>query len=292
MKKYSNYFLIGVFVLVNSLMLPAQHHYNIRLLLSETASVDKICYDVQLASADAVDFNLAGQNYRLFYDGAKLTFNEEASQNLLPETKYANLVIKDNVHNRDASGAGPLAFDHHLSFLNIGNDLNDESNGGIILPASGEWISTANICFDIVSSENQLNNNDYGIFWARPALTQSYATAYVEVAKWIAPHVTIPAKAAAYYDQEINTATVEQAWENKLKVYPVPTTDKVFIDFVGSEELVLQLYSTNGQLILEDKYPAYTETHSISMWNLGSGLYYLKLSSKGKQIIKQIEKIQ
>jgi len=273
--------------------LSAQNHYNIRLSSSEVSPVGQACYEVQLASADATDLNLAGQNYRMYYDAEKLKYNPDHSSILLPKEKYTNLVIKDNVQDIDASGAGVLSFDNHLSFLNIGNDLKDELSGGIILPASGEWMSTANICFDVLDGTNNTTaNSDYGVFWARPELTKSYATAYVEVAEWKAPNVTVPAKAAIYFDQEINTSTDEQLWGDVPNVYPNPTQDKVFIDYAGAEELLVQVYSVNGQLLLEDKFPANTAQHTIRLGNFANGIYQLKLSNDTKILVKRIERIQ
>lgn len=289
MKKYTTY-LTGLFFLV-AFSLNAQNHYNIRLNPSEASPSGKACYDIQLASADGVDLNLAGQNYRLYYDAQQLQFNSDNSQSLLSKEKYTALIVKDNLQDMDASGAGALGFDNHLSFLNIGNDLKDEIKGGMILPASGEWQSTATVCFDVMDNTT-LTATDYGVFWARPELTQSYATAYVEIAEWVKPMETAPAKAAIYFDQELNTAVNNQVWENEPNIYPNPTADNVFIDFAGQEELLIQVYSANGQLLLEDKFPAYGAQHIVRLGNFSAGIYQLRLSKDKKQFVKRIEKIR
>lgn len=288
MKKYSIY-LAGAFLFMNGLALTAQNHFNIRLEANAESPASQVCYDVQLASADAADFNLAGQNYRMYYDASKLEYDDQTSRVLLPREKYTNLTIKDNVQDIDASSAGPLAFDNHLSFLNIGNDLKDELNGGIILPASGEWVSTANICFNV--RNESLSKEYYGIFWAREELTQSYATAFVEVAEWIKPEVTVASKAAIFFDEELNTSIDDQLWDQVPSVYPNPTKDRVFIDYEGEEELLVQVYGSTGQLVLEDRYPANASNHSIQLGNLAAGIYQVRLSSKDKQLVKRIEKI-
>ncbi len=291
MKKYFIY-LTAVFFFSNYAMLAAQNHYNIRLVPNGASPLGKVCYDVQLASADAVDLNLAGQNYRIYYDATQLEYDANSSRILLSKEKYTDLIIKDNRQDIDASGAGPLAFDNHLSFLNVGNDLKDELNGGIILPASGEWVSTTNVCFNLVNN-SAVSASDHSIFWARPELTQSYATAYVEVAEWIAPYKTIPSTAAVYFDQELNTSGDELKWEHTPIVYPNPTPDKLTIDFAGQEALSIQIYSTNGQLVLENRYPENTTQYSIDLGHLAAGIYQLRcLNKEGKQIVKKIEKIR
>ena len=286
------FYLFG-FLLLMSFTLTAQNHYNIRLDKNTIAPLGMVCYDVQLASADARDLNLAGQNYRMYYDAEKLKFNPTKSRMLLPEESYTDLIIRDNKQDINAAGAGPLSFDSHLSFLNLGNDLKDEIEGGIILPASGEWISTANVCFDVVSINTaSLEIKDLSVFWARQALTQSYATAYVEIAEWKAPNITVPAKAAMYFDEELNTSSNEQLWVEVPQVYPNPTRDKVNIEYRGAEALLLQVYSTNGQLLLEDKYPANANQFSIQLGSFSAGVYQLKLSAADKFIVKRIERIQ
>jgi hypothetical protein len=260
---------------------------------NEASPLGQVCYKVQLASADAVTLNLAGQNYRLYYDAKRLNFNEEDSRVLLPESKYSQLVIKDNVKGIDAGGAGPLAFDSDLGFINLGNDLVDELNGGIELPASGEWLTTANVCFDIMKEENQAaSESDFGFYWARKELTQSYATAYVEVAEWTGPNKVVPAKAAIYFDQELSTSNNEQLWDHVPSVYPIPTRDELTINYKGKESLLVQVYSTNGQLLLKDNYPANVDNYQIKLGNLATGFYQLRLSNKEKVLIKKIERVQ
>jgi len=285
-------YLVITFLTMSNVSVIAQHHFNIRLSPSTTSTTEQVCYDVQLASTDGVDFNLAGQNYRLYYDATELKYDKNRSSILLPEDKYTHLIVKDNLQDIDAGGAGLLNFDNHLSFLNLGNDLKDEQDGGVLLPASGEWVSTANICFDLIDKENiAFSNNKHSIFWARPDLTKSYASAYVEVAEWVAPFTTIAAKAAVYFDQELNTSTSGEALENRIKVYPNPTKDKIFIDFSENEVLKIQLYSVSGQLVLEENFSTNNASPAVDLSALASGVYHLRLISDEKQMVKKIEKI-
>lgn len=94
------------------------------------------------------------------------------------------------------------------------------------------------------------------------------------------------------FNQESNSFGEATLWETIPAIYPNPTNDKVFIDFAGKEALLLQVYASNGQLVLEDQYPANTASHNIRLGNLPTGTYHLKLSTKDKQMVKRIEKIQ
>ncbi|MFK7979163.1 MAG: T9SS type A sorting domain-containing protein [Saprospiraceae bacterium] len=290
MKKYL-FFLTSALLLVSTITIFAQNHYNIRLSPNEVSPLGKVCYDIQLASADGIDLNLAGQNYRLYYDANQLSYDKASSQILLPEEKYTALAIKDNLQNIDASGAGSLEFNRHLSFLNIGNDLKDEENGGTILPADGNWISTANVCFKLKENDNQAAMaKKFNVYWARPTLTQSYATAYVEIAEWTGPEQTRPAKAGMYVDQELSTS-LETLANNTLSVYPNPTKDKVFIKYEGKEAFFLQVYNGIGQLMLTNKYPANSTNPSVDLGDLAAGMYQLRINTATKQIVQKIEKI-
>lgn len=291
MEKYI-YLLLIVLFCFNSTTTSAQHHYNVRLIENPSTGIGEICYYLQLASADGVDLNLAGQNYRMYYDASKLQYNINESSSLLPNQLYTKLVVKDNIIDIDATGSGPLPFDNHLSFLNIGNDLKDEGIGGIVLPASGDWMNTANVCFTKIENENSIElTKDYSIYWARPELTESYATAYVQVAEWIEPDVTKPAKAANYIDQELSTSIEENFGNQSLKVYPSPARDRIFINSNTTKKLSIQLFTMTGQLVVEDTYPPNQHQHAISVKHLAAGVYQLRLNGGQQQILKKIEKI-
>ncbi|MEM6319092.1 MAG: T9SS type A sorting domain-containing protein [Bacteroidota bacterium] len=292
MMKIVQLYLIG-FLLLSCCKVKAQKHYEIRLKSFPSASSEQLCYNIQLASVDLEAINLAGQNYRLYYDGSKLKFKERHSNLLLPEEKYTPLILKDNIQNIDAYGMGLLGFDHSLSFLNINVDLKDDLNGGIILPASGDWVSTALICFDKINQTNAISDDsNYSIFWAREELTKNYATAFLEITEWAAPNVILPIKAATFGDQEINTSLGNQLWDNLPKVYPNPVKDNFFIEYTGKEALSIQIHSINGQILLEKEYPFATYKYSVNLSHAASGIYQVQLRSKDKVFLQRIEKIQ
>ena len=128
MKKY---LLLIIYFLGLSTFLIGQNYYNIRLEPLSTVTINQACYNIQLSSAEARDFNLAGQNYRLFYDSKLFQFNAQESKSLLGKEIYTSLAIKDNFFQIDASGTGILPFEQNLGFINISSDLQNLENGGI-----------------------------------------------------------------------------------------------------------------------------------------------------------------
>lgn len=169
-----------------------------------------VCYDVQLRP-NGPSFNLAGQNYRIYYDGSKASWISGSS--LLPSQYQGfTLVPNGNIQNVDASATnGLLSFDATLSFLNYGMDLNDTQNGGINLP-TGQWTTTSNLCFTVTQDVVDNPNVCVEAVWAREALTSQYATAYVEVSKWLSSNNTTNAVPNQYID--LNASSGDQACLN------------------------------------------------------------------------------
>lgn len=290
--KRLNLFIQLLLLLCFSIEGKAQNYYNIRLNKIELGSTSELCFEVQLASAQASDFNLAGQNYRLYYDASILQFNEAQSKDLLAQNQYTRAIIKDNLHGINASGAGVLPFEKQLAFLNIGVDLKDVSTGGIVLAASGEWQSTMQLCFDIKQEMNLAEvAKTKSIYWAREDLTNSYATAYVEIAEWMRPNTTQPAIAAAYYDMDLSTALPVYSLEKPPVIFPNPAKDKVWIDYQSTQPIQLEIRSINGQLIKNLK--DLDMKNGLFQFTLGhqpTGSYQIKIKD-GKKMFTQIVEI-
>jgi hypothetical protein len=90
--------------------------------------------------------------------------------------------------------------------------------------------------------------------------------------------------------------------KDEIRVYPVPATDRVYIDFRTpiSGKISIQLLNTNGNVLETRELKGVSES-STESWNLGnktSGVYYFKILSYGgqrkisKQGLFKIEKIK
>ncbi len=292
MKKYHISILSALIILAAHSFINAQNQYNIRLAFLAQPKTDQVCYEIQLASADLRDLNLAGQNYRLYYDTEKFRYNPNSSQSLLPMDKYTPLVTKDDLTAINASGIGILPFEENLGFLNIGLDLNDVQNGGIVLPTSGEWVNTAQLCFDYINPDNSLSESqEKELYWAREALTDVYATAYVEVAEWTAPFKTQPALVDTYHDIALSTSLKEQLWQQAFEIYPNPTKDNVFVKYESQEETNLILRGINGAVLMHKTLPKGVTYEQVNLTAYPSGMYQLEVKQGQKRFFKKIEKI-
>jgi len=172
----------------------------------ERSSVDcdtrEACYNVQLRPNGASEFNLAGQNYRLFWDASKATFLSGTSALGGQYTPYTEVQL---VQNADASATnGLLDFEGTLGFLNYFMDLNDVQNGGIVLPA-GQWTTTSEVCYTVTQEVIDNPNECVSVVFAREALTSQYATAYVEVSRWVQANSTTNSVGQTYIDLDSNS---------------------------------------------------------------------------------------
>lgn len=201
--------MLSICLIFMALVVTKAQDYDIRFNRSSVnCQTRQVCYDVQLRPSGS-SFNLAGQNYRIYYDGSKASWVSGTS---LLTDQYQGFTLVQNVQNVDASATnGLLSFDATLSFLNYAMDLNDSQNGGINLPV-GQWTTTSNLCFTVTQAVVDNPNVCIEAVWAREALTSQYATAYVEVSKWLSTNNTTNAVPNQYID--LNASSGDQACLN------------------------------------------------------------------------------
>ena len=102
-------------------MLLAQTTFDIRLAEVNNNRTDEICYQVSLASSTATSWNLASQNYRLYYDTEVLAFKEGTS---LLGDDFQDFTLVQAKEEVDAGGVeGCLHYAYSLGFLNYSLDL-------------------------------------------------------------------------------------------------------------------------------------------------------------------------
>ena len=202
--------------------------YDIRLQAGALdCSNNTICYDVQLRNPTNEPFNLAGQNYRLYYDGAIASWQSGIS---FLDNNYQDFTLIENSQNVNTNTPNSnLNFENNLSFLNYTMDLNEVMNGGTNLPTDGTWFTTSQLCFAIQEAAINDPNTCLEAIWARDGLTQEYATAFVEVAEWIGMMDTEMADGVGYDD--LDAADGQGAcFDNVCPVDQTPVTYDIRLD--------------------------------------------------------------
>ena len=110
----------------------------------------QICYFTQVRSGDGSAWNLAGQNYRIFYDASMASYIDGSAERILNPDQYSDILLTADFQNVDASGfPGDLPFKATLGFLNYSVDLMNLTNGGIDLPSGGDFMPTTRLCFEV-----------------------------------------------------------------------------------------------------------------------------------------------
>lgn len=90
-------------------------------------------------------------------------------------------------------------------------------------------------------------------------------------------------------DQANSIDDPKQRLEARIeRLYPVPASDRLFIDFISySEAVTIQLFSTNGQLLKTEKVsiiPSQLTTYSLGLGGLPAGTYLVRLQSDTEQL--------
>jgi len=260
------YLIFNFFLFLITSHLSGQN-YDTRFELSSiNCETHQVCYHVQLRPNGAGSFNLAGQNYRIFYNSSLASFI--SGQSLLP-SQYGEYTLVQNMEGADASEMnGPLAFEATLGFLNFAMDLNDVQNGGINLPAN-EWTSTSKLCFTAV--DEVLDNVDSCIelIWGRSGLTDVYATAFVEVSRWVSTNNTTNSLGILYddlnSDDGASSCLVLNCQPNAISVSNITGNEsmgsaeiQVCIAAVTTENVTVNLTTSDSTAVSPNDYTAVT----------------------------------
>ena len=241
-------------------MLYGQAGFDIRFLESRfDIPSNEVCYNVELKSSDEKNWNLAGQNYRLYYDASELAFKSGKS---LLGSDYQSFTLVQNVQEVDASNAGGcLGFDSNIGFLNYAIDLLNPSKAGLLLPSGESWLSTTQLCFNI-KLEIPNTSKTFDLVWARADLTNAYATSFVEVSQWLSANQTTSAVGQYYFD----IGQVCQI-EEKKEVY---LRAKVFLEGVYDSTLGLMQDHLRQKSCLPLQEP-YNRPDFSSFQHIGGG---------------------
>ncbi len=239
--------------------LQAQAKYDIKLSAQyHQVEASNICFEVQLRSADAENWELAGQNYRLFYDASQAEFI--SGKSLLGNKYQAFKLVQDAQHIDASEVGGNLAFEKDLGFLNYAIDLLDPTQPGSPVPADGTWLTTSEICFQVDNLADSLK--DFSLIWARNGMTEAYATSFVEISNRVGTNLLEASSGENYEDFSPKTTSISTNIQLKAKVF----LQAIFDTKTGLMHDVLR---TKGYIPLETPYSSspFKEKKSFKMVN-------------------------
>ncbi|MDO6598494.1 T9SS type A sorting domain-containing protein [Oceanihabitans sp. 2_MG-2023] len=91
-----------------------------------------------------------------------------------------------------------------------------------------------------------------------------------------------------YFSEDCSNLSVGEFDEINVDLFPNPVIDKLFLTFKTSEKINYQLINLNGQLLFEGKFNEQNDTVNLS--RIPSGIYFLKLETLNRSIVKKIIK--
>lgn len=232
--------------------------------------------DVELRYQGQGQLNLADQNYRLYYDSDILSLKEDQSRSDLPQDLYSKLQFMEVYEDLNADGVNQLSFDDHLGFINFNIDLHSPAHAGIGIRKEDSWQRVAILSFNI-SDRDALSQ----IVWSKSGSTDNYATAFVEIMKWIAPNKTEPVGVNEYIDAAFNIE--KELTGISLTVSPNPTTDfiKISFDQPLSADMDVLVYDGQGKKVKESTAYKNSEQLNLVVIDIAPGTYLVEFMPVG-----------
>lgn len=181
------------------------------------------CYYIVLEAQSSKAVNLAGQNYRIYYNSDEVTMQESSIKSFLPSNTYLPFKLVQHYFDLDASGFGILPYENNLGFINLATDYNLNADSPVVLK-SGIPFNVAEICFEVKDGiEPQFT-------WAQDQLTHTYATAFVELSK-LEDKILKPVNITSYNLNTRSLTNTQVANVIDPSVFPNPFTDKLTLEF-------------------------------------------------------------
>lgn len=265
----------SIFVLILLMWtISVQGQKPVDLMLKQVqATGNEQCFDILLRSPSGMAIDLAGQNYRLFYNTAKLTFLPERINHKLDNKTYSKI---DMIHTSD----------HDIGFISLSIDGKELNEKVLHLDKAGNWTKSVNLCFE------RERNGKYDITWANAKKTSGFATAEIALSEWVGKYeqqVIIPNE---IYDisSEIESSTELIA----LSVYPNPTAEDITIDLseIPQRSVQIAVKDVIGREILNEAMEGGQQLeYSARAWPAGT--YSISVRDKTGQLLalEQIVKI-
>lgn len=232
------------------------------IMLKATGQKSDIrCFDILLRSPNGYDIDLAGQNYRLFYNADRISFLPDRITHTMDRNTYSKI---DLINTED----------HNIGFISMSVDGKALTKETISLQKNAAWQQTMNICFQLESEDG------YNITWANAKKTSVFATAEVAMSEWLnkdQQQVLLPNEIIDFsslnYLEDSNEST-------SFSIFPNPTTDYVQIEFDKTQ--------INSAVVIKDVIGREVINERIS--GLASVIYSLDKWPEGAYTITILDK--
>lgn len=238
----------------------------------------KDCFKIQLKNKSSKSVGLAGQNYRLYYNSDAIILDEKQIQSFLPSS-YTSINLIQHAYDVNATGFGVLPFESHLGFINLATDYL-MSSGKPVTIGSSETVDIARLCFNVTDE-----TKDADLTWAREDLTQTYATAFVEIAS-----VQNNRLKKMHIDDLLVNGIKTSSWQKEsvanLDFFPNPFKDKLEIKFnyALTENAELEIFDIFGKLLQTISLDAGADRVSLNGDDYQAGALVIKIKQQNGDI--------
>jgi len=169
------FFVTIIYCFIFQPFLIAQVEYNLGFNLSSVNYQEKvICYDIQIENSGNQQWELASQNFRVFYDASMICHIPDSLSSYLGQN-YSEAVLVNDI-KIDATGIGQLSYESSLAFLNFFIDLS-VFPGVAIDP--GETVIVSQLCFSVL--DQSIDSICINMDFAQEGFTDPYAQAYTVI---------------------------------------------------------------------------------------------------------------
>ncbi|WP_299114126.1 T9SS type A sorting domain-containing protein [uncultured Winogradskyella sp.] len=86
------------------------------------------------------------------------------------------------------------------------------------------------------------------------------------------------------FNEDCSNLSIDELLVDEIQIYPNPTTDRITIKNIKHQDRNFELYDVSGKMIIK------TNSDSIDVSGLSSGMYYLKIFSNNTILTKKIFK--
>lgn len=217
------------------------------------------CYDIELRSDHSGKLDLAGQNYRLFYNSEQLILIEHTITSRLSTEAYTSMDVQ--LQNRNGQGFASLSF-----------DATDRNNSTLQLNGDGKWESIGGLCFQSLRPE------DSQIIWA-DELTKDLATASITLSEWTSSSLQSPLNVRAYNTFITHSSNLNAGKTPIVKIYPNPVTDYLQIQLASENtNHTVALKDMLGRILQVKRVSSGIQNTTLDMTRLPIGSYTLDVS--------------
>lgn len=243
---------------------------NSRDVLSQDSDVESM-YNIVLYNDSKVPVNLAGQNYRLYYDSDAAMLKEKSIKSLLP-SQYSSLNLVQHYFDTDATGYGVLPYENHMGFINLAVDYNMSAGGSLIIKP-GARVRVGELQFSL------FGDKDPKFVWAKDNLTHTYATAFVELARVENGRLKKLDISGLKIEDRASTTSLSDTEVIGMEYFPNPFKDQLEIKFNYplANDAQLEVTDIFGSLLYSESLKAGTDHLNLKGNDLPAGALLIKV---------------